>query len=116
MRLANLLLAIVLSSIVGATPVQHQDPSKRAYGAVTMVTGAPGLAVNGDYLYVLYNNPLNSMKGKVPIRKEIRAMKNDDPDQFSLYILGLRAFQMVDETLPTSFYQIAGRIYPRNTS
>lgn len=48
--------------------------------------------------------------GHVPVRREIRDLKNAFPDQWSLYLLGLRAFHDTDQTDPLSAYQICGLI------
>lgn len=46
--------------------------------------------------------------GPVPLRREIRSLQADFPDQWTLYLLGLKAFQEVDENDLLSYYQIAG--------
>lgn len=46
--------------------------------------------------------------GSVPLRREIRDLQRNFPDQFNLYVLGLQHLQGLDENQLTSFYQIAG--------
>ncbi|SLM36604.1 Uncharacterised domain, di-copper centre [Lasallia pustulata] len=46
--------------------------------------------------------------GPVPIRREIRDLEENFPDQWNLYLLGLDAFMHVDENEPLSYYQVAG--------
>ncbi|KAH8880045.1 tyrosinase-domain-containing protein [Thozetella sp. PMI_491] len=46
--------------------------------------------------------------GSFPLRREIRDLQKNFPDQFNLYILGLRLLQGVSEDELTSYYQIAG--------
>jgi tyrosinase len=46
--------------------------------------------------------------GRVPLRREIRDLQRNSPDQFNLYVLGLRHLQSLDEQQLASFYQIAG--------
>ncbi|SPN96684.1 related to Tyrosinase [Cephalotrichum gorgonifer] len=46
--------------------------------------------------------------GSLPLRREIRDLEANFPDQFNLYILGLRALQARSKDDPTSYYQIAG--------
>jgi tyrosinase len=46
--------------------------------------------------------------GSVPLRREIRDLQRNFPDQFNLLILGLRGFMQQDEEALTSYYQIAG--------
>ena len=49
------------------------------------------------------------MSGHAPLRREVNVLKQNFPDQWNIYILGLRALQLADHTLPTSYYQIAGQ-------
>ena len=46
--------------------------------------------------------------GPVPIRREIRSLQRDFPDLWTLYILGLKAFQEADENDLLSYYRISG--------
>jgi hypothetical protein len=46
----------------------------------------------------------------VHIRREIRDLKNNYPDQWALYILGLREFYNDDQASPLSLYEIAGKL------
>ena len=46
--------------------------------------------------------------GPIPVRRELRDMKKNFPDQWNLYLLGLERFKQVDEKEPLSFFQIAG--------
>lgn len=47
--------------------------------------------------------------GAVPLRREIRDLQKNFPDQWNVYLLGLKDFQETDENDPLSYYQIAGR-------
>ena len=49
------------------------------------------------------------MIGPVPIRREIRSLEKDFPDQWALYVLGLKVFQEADESDLLSYYQISGQ-------
>ncbi|KAK3393358.1 common central domain of tyrosinase-domain-containing protein [Podospora didyma] len=46
--------------------------------------------------------------GAVPLRRELRDLQKNYPDQFNLYILGLQNLQGLDEAQLKSYYQIAG--------
>jgi tyrosinase len=46
--------------------------------------------------------------GLVPTRREVRDLKNNFPDQWNVYMLGLRSFQMSEQSDPLSYYAIAG--------
>jgi tyrosinase len=46
--------------------------------------------------------------GHVYVRQEIRDLKNNHPDQWALYILGLRKFYNSNQSNPLSLYEIAG--------
>jgi len=80
------------------------------------------LANSGDngMLHILHRNLKLPMPaphrlttpGPVPIRREIRDLEQNYPDVWSLYLLGLDAFQKLDENDPLSYYQIAGEHFP----
>lgn len=44
----------------------------------------------------------------LPVRREIRDLQANYPDQWNLFLLGMDALQKVDENDPLSYYQIAG--------
>ncbi|KAK4239408.1 hypothetical protein C8A03DRAFT_42953 [Achaetomium macrosporum] len=46
--------------------------------------------------------------GAVPLRRELRDLQENYPDQFNLLILGLKSLEGQDESKLTSYYQIAG--------
>lgn len=46
--------------------------------------------------------------GSVPLRRELRDLQANYPDQFNLLILGLKNYQGKDELALTSYYQVAG--------
>ncbi|KAI9651401.1 hypothetical protein NHQ30_001443 [Ciborinia camelliae] len=46
--------------------------------------------------------------GSFPLRREIRDLQQNFPDQWTLYILGLQAFQQLHENSDLSWYGIAG--------
>ncbi|KAK4116618.1 Monophenol monooxygenase [Canariomyces notabilis] len=46
--------------------------------------------------------------GSVPVRRELRDLERNYPDQFNLYILGLKNLEGQDQSRLTSYYQIAG--------
>ncbi|RAL58966.1 hypothetical protein DID88_009257 [Monilinia fructigena] len=46
--------------------------------------------------------------GSVLLRREIRDLQHNFPDQWTLYILGLQSFQQLDEKSDLSWYGIAG--------
>jgi tyrosinase len=48
------------------------------------------------------------MMKAVPIRREIRDLQTNSPDQWNLFLLGMDAFQKVKENDVLSYYQIAG--------
>lgn len=45
---------------------------------------------------------------KLPVRRNINHLFNEKGPIWDLFILGLEAFQAVNETEPDSYYQIAG--------
>ncbi|KAH6854085.1 hypothetical protein B0I37DRAFT_421388 [Chaetomium sp. MPI-CAGE-AT-0009] len=46
--------------------------------------------------------------GAVPLRRELRELQRNSPEQYNLFILGLKNLQRQDENILTSYYQIAG--------
>jgi hypothetical protein len=42
------------------------------------------------------------------LRLELRDLQRNHPDQWTLYILGIQAFQQLDEKTDLSYYGIAG--------
>ena len=46
--------------------------------------------------------------GPVPIRREMRDLERNYPDQWNLYLLALSEFQAIDENEQLSYYQVAG--------
>ncbi|KAF2750570.1 Di-copper centre-containing protein [Sporormia fimetaria CBS 119925] len=47
-------------------------------------------------------------EGYVPTRREFRDLQVNFTDTWNLYLLGLRSFQLVNQTDPLSYYEIAG--------
>ncbi|KAM7216111.1 Common central domain of tyrosinase domain containing protein [Rhypophila decipiens] len=69
--------------------------------AAATVSNAQNIAVTG-----VPTKP--SPNGAVPIRREFRDLQKNFPDQFNLFILGLNAFQAMNEKDMQSYYQISG--------
>lgn len=46
--------------------------------------------------------------GSVPVRREIRELRANSPEQYNLFMLGLRMMQQMPPQNLTSYYQIAG--------
>jgi tyrosinase len=95
------------------TPVIVPQAAPRQAGdtGVVLTTGLSSGIVEGKRLgpsLEVVKAPANHMVGHVPIRREIRDLKENFPEQFNLFILGLRSFQLSDQSDPESFYEIAG--------
>jgi tyrosinase len=56
----------------------------------------------------IHKNTNQNRAGPVPVRREIRDLQSNYPDIWNLYLLGLDAFQKMNENDLTSYYQIAG--------
>jgi tyrosinase len=52
---------------------------------------------------------LTTEVGDVPLRREVRDLKDNYPDQWNLYILALEAMQMTDPQDESSYYAVAGK-------
>jgi len=48
--------------------------------------------------------------GRPYLRRDIRDLKNNFPDQWNLFILATRAFRQIDASDPLSSYQILGML------
>lgn len=84
---------MLIASLVTCATIKGRDnPLREPYGDVTLVTG---LAWTDDSAHV-------------PVRREIRDLMNNSPDQWNIYLLGLKSFFAMNQSLSTSFYQIAG--------
>ncbi|KAI4688971.1 hypothetical protein J4E81_007688 [Alternaria sp. BMP 2799] len=97
--LARYLIPWLLISYVTCKPVSERKSSHTVrQSAVGVVTGVKSRDENGN----------------VYVRREVRDLKNNAPDQWSLYILALRQLHTTSQNNPTSFYGIAsihGRPY-----
>ncbi|KAI4915846.1 hypothetical protein J4E90_004292 [Alternaria incomplexa] len=97
--LARYLIPWLLISYVTCTPVSERKSSHTVrQSAVGVVTGVKSRDENGN----------------VYVRREVRDLKNNAPDQWSLYILALRQLHTTPQSNPNSFYGIAsihGRPY-----
>lgn len=51
----------------------------------------------------------NTLPGNVYSRREVRDLKDNFPDQWNLYLLGLDSLQKVDQYDPYSYYSLAGK-------
>lgn len=43
------------------------------------------------------------------MRREVRDLKNNHPDQWNLYLMGLESLQWMDQSDPHSFYGLASK-------
>ncbi|KAF2187121.1 Di-copper centre-containing protein [Zopfia rhizophila CBS 207.26] len=93
MWLTRLSTVFLVASGVGSSPLQPRGNGQPHMRDITIVTGV---------------QKGKNESGSVPVRREIHDLKASYPDQWNVYILGLRAFQLADQTDPKSFYQIAG--------
>lgn len=55
----------------------------------------------------VYGCWIDTPLGNVPVRREIRDLQNNYPDQWSLYLQGLEALHWSDQNDPLSLYGIA---------
>jgi tyrosinase len=61
----------------------------------------------GGNMVVTTGMPVGS--GPVPVRPDIRHLQKD-PDKWSLYILALDMMQWTDQSYPTSWFSISGKL------
>ncbi|KAF1959254.1 tyrosinase [Byssothecium circinans] len=92
MRLTGLPITLTLATCALCTPtglgVPWADVSEGRHLTTGIMTRASG--------------------GHPYIRREIRDLKDHHPETWSLFLLGFRAFQQMDQNDPLSYYQITG--------
>ncbi|KAF7507389.1 hypothetical protein GJ744_010448 [Endocarpon pusillum] len=49
-----------------------------------------------------------TQNGSLPVRRDVRDLRKNHPEQWALYIRGLQKFQQVTDSEPLSYYRIAG--------
>ncbi|KAF2636144.1 Di-copper centre-containing protein [Massarina eburnea CBS 473.64] len=89
MWFTSLLITIALATLVACTPVTSVFAKRDGRHLTTGIETRAG----GGHPY---------------IRREIHDLKNNNPESWSLYILGLHAFHQTDQNDPLSYYQISG--------
>ncbi|KAF2133032.1 tyrosinase [Dothidotthia symphoricarpi CBS 119687] len=57
---------------------------------------------------ILGHSGTNTSAGNVPVRRDIRDLKDNFPDQWNLYLRGLDSLQRANQNDSLSFYRIAG--------
>ncbi|ORY14554.1 hypothetical protein BCR34DRAFT_599107 [Clohesyomyces aquaticus] len=92
MKVLQFFSLTLLAALATAVAVPRDHPLHVGDAGVVLVTGVGG----------------RDKSGHVPVRREIRDLQTNFPDQWNVYILGLRSFQLTDQSDPVSFYQIAG--------
>ena len=110
MRVPYFLTFALVTALATTIPLSSR-PTFDGATNVTLVTGiVQGKNNSGLHSKTTMVEPcgLISAIGAVPIRREVRELHDSFPDTWNLYMLGLRELQMMNETNPTSFYQIMG--------
>ncbi len=67
-----------------------------------------GQMVSLKVLHICIDSTAECYMGPIPIRRELRDLEKNYPDQWNLYILALADFQNVPESEQLSYYGIAG--------
>ena len=78
--------------------------------AITGVPTTPGPGGKSDLALRFFparRQPLTPT-GSVPLRREVRDLQRNFPEQFNLYVLGLQHLQGLNENEDRSYYQISG--------
>ncbi|KAH7124115.1 tyrosinase [Dendryphion nanum] len=94
MWLTRILFSVLSATLAGSIFLKPGDtsPLRKLDCNITIVSGLP--------------SPFES--AHVPVRREIRDLNKNFPDQWNVYILGLRSFFDMNQSFSTSFYEIAG--------
>jgi tyrosinase len=100
-------LQIALASTVICSPFASDQQLLQRQASVSVVTGIGWRDANGmheidpDYEHEV------TPPGNVPVRREIRDLQKNHPDQWNLYLQGLEALHWNDQKDPLSLYGIA---------
>jgi tyrosinase len=108
--IAVVLLSLILTTANSApTNAPTATLSERQSSGDDLVTGIDWRDENGESAPTIAGDQWSDNEvGDVPLRREIRDLKDNHPDQWNLYILALSAMQMVDQGDDSSFYAVAG--------
>jgi tyrosinase len=101
-------IQLLLASVTVGTPLQSDQRLQNRQSNESIVTGVGWRDGNGtDNAIFTTRAHSNVPKGNVPLRREVRDLENNHPDQWNLYLLGLDALQQTDQNDPLSFYGLA---------
>jgi len=105
-----LFVTVALASFATCTPMEPAAPWVAGDGGAAARHQTTGVLShsNGKHLGRGEKGPRADMTGRPSVRREIRDLHANYPDQFALYMLGLLAFQNVDQSDPLSYYSITG--------
>jgi hypothetical protein len=108
--IAVALLSLILTTVNSApTNAPTTTLSERQSSGDDLVLGIDWRDENGESARTNAGDQLpDNEVGDVPLRREIRDLKDNHPDQWNLYILALSAMQMVNQGDDSSFYAVAG--------
>ncbi|KAF1999331.1 Di-copper centre-containing protein [Amniculicola lignicola CBS 123094] len=102
MWLLKFLVSVLLTTLAACTPVQSSSGGGRTRpfwkASKTLITGVEMVDRNSRHPW---------RPGHVHVRREVRDLKNNFPDMWNLYILGLRSLMVAEQAIPTSYYEIA---------
>jgi hypothetical protein len=104
------LLSLILTTANSApTNAPTATLSERQSSRDDLVTGIDWRDENGESARTNAGDWWSDNEvGDVPLRREIRDLKDNHPDQWNLYILALSAMQMVEQEDDSSYYAVAG--------
>jgi tyrosinase len=105
---SSLLLSFLFFSYATCTPARHRQPYQIRQVDVSIVTGATTRDANGELIHAPQRQCETDVNlGNPFVRREIRDLKQNYPDQWSLYMLALESLMWTSQSDPQSFYGLA---------
>jgi tyrosinase len=104
---SQLFVAFTFASIITCIPTK---PSPKRQSGNGIVTGINSEDENGDSILHFQDRQLTGEAGNSFLRREVRDMKANYPDQWNLYLLALDQLHIVNQEDPFSYYGLAGKL------
>lgn len=110
-RVLRLFLSCSLVSLAFSGPYSRRSNfSPKRQAGRDVVSGVGTRDENGNYTHSASPKFIaKPLPGNVYIRREVRDMKDNFPDHWNLYLLGLDSLQNTDQNDPYSYYGLAGK-------
>ena len=102
------LLQFSLTLIVNCTPIDPASKLERRQLDIGVVSGIDWRDHSGMRISeIKLGDRPKDVPGNVPVRREIRDLKDNFPEQWNLYLLALSSLQWTQQTDPRSYYGLS---------